>query len=462
MSKLPLEGVRVLDLSQVWAGPACTSILASLGAYVIKVEGLTRGDISHSILPVDNDPGDDPWNSGPYYFCHNAGKRSITLQLTEEEGVKLFKRLIPSCDVLIENFAPRVMRNFGLGYDVLREIRPDLIMISMSGYGQTGPYRGYGAYGMGLESAAGIASVTGYPGGRPMRSGVSFTDPVAGIAAAGAVLLALRHRERTGRGQFIDMSQQEAAIPFLGAALMEYQMTGRVPGPRGNRSTAAAPQGCYRCRGDDDWLVISVGGDGEWARFCDAAEHPEWRGDERFATVPARHENHDALDSLVEGWTRDQDHIEAFHLLQRAGVKAAPVLNGKEMLLDPHLRERGHFDVIDHGRFGPRPIPRHLVAKFDRMDPKPDGPAPALGEHNAEVLQELAGLSAGEAAEMEARQVIGTTRVLAVAPQVMRGMLKYPLELMVEQGALRAVEADYLDQLGLSGGSASDAEGKTG
>ncbi len=450
MSKLPLEGIRILDLSQVWAGPACTSILASLGAYVIKVEGLTRGDVSHSILPVDNDPGEDPWNSGPYYFCHNAGKRSLALELTEEDGVKLFKRLIPSCDVLVENFAPRVMRNFGLGYEVLREIRPDLIMISMSGYGQSGPYSDYGAYGMGLESASGIASITGYLGGPPMRSGVSFTDPVAGLAATAAILLALRHRARTGRGQFIEMSQQEAAIPFLGAALMEYQMTGRVPRPIGNRSAVAAPQGCYRCRGVDNWLVISVGSDEEWASFCDAVGHAEWRDDDRFATVLLRHENHDALDALIEGWTRDQHHIEAFHLLQRAGVKAAPVLNGKEILLDPHLKERGHFDIIDHGRFGPRPVPRHLVAKFDRMDPKPDRPAPRLGEHNAEVLQGLAGLSDDELAEMEARQVIGTARLLAVPAEAMREALRYPLDLMVEQGALRAVEEDYREQLGLA------------
>jgi crotonobetainyl-CoA:carnitine CoA-transferase CaiB-like acyl-CoA transferase len=446
----------------VWAGPACTSILASLGAYVIKAEGLTRGDVSHIILPVDNDPGEDPWNSGPYYFCHNAGKRSVTLQLTEEEGVKLFKRLIPSCDMLVENFAPRVMGNFGLGYDVLREIRPDLIMISMSGYGQTGPCSDYGAYGMGLESASGTASITGYRGGPPMRSGVSLTDPVAGLAAVGALLLALRHRARTGRGQYIDMSQQEAAIPFSGASLMERQMTGRIPRPRGNRSAVAAPQGCYRCRGDDDWLVIAVSRDEEWASFCDAVGHTEWREDERFATILARHENHDALDQLIEGWTREQGHIEAFHLFQRAGVKAAPVLNGKEMLLDPHLRERGHFDIIDHRQFGPRPVARHLVAKFDRMDPKPDRPAPTLGEHNAEVLQGLAGLSDKEMAEMEAQQVIGTARVLAVEPEILRGALKYPLDLMVEQGALIAVEEDYLEQLGLAGASGGEGEGKGG
>jgi crotonobetainyl-CoA:carnitine CoA-transferase CaiB-like acyl-CoA transferase len=343
------------------------------------------------------------------------------------------------------------MRNFGLTYDLLRQIRPDLIMISMSGYGQTGLHSDYSAYGMGLEGASGISSITGYRDGLPIRSGISFTDPVAGIVAAGAVLRALRHRERTGQGQYIDMSQQEAALPLMGAAFMEYQMTGRIPGRRGNRSTVAAPQGCYRCRGDDDWLVVSVSSDEEWASFCDVVGHPEWRDDERFGTILARHQNHDALDTLIGDWTQEQDHIEAFHLLQRAGVKAAPVLNGKEMLQDPHLRERQHFDILDHRRFGPRPIPRHLVAKFDRMDPKPDRAAPTLGEHNAEVLQGLAGLSGEEIADMEAQQIIGTAPLLEVPLDWLKGLLTFPLDLMVQQGALRAVEEDYLDHLGLGG-----------
>jgi benzylsuccinate CoA-transferase BbsF subunit len=179
--------------------------------------------------------------SRPYYHYHNPGKRGITLDLLHPDGLNLVKRLVPACDVVIEAFSPRVMGNFGLTYDVLRELRPDLIMMSMSGYGQSGPYSDYGAYGMGLEPASGIASITGYVGSGPTRTGVYFTDPVAGIAAAGAVLMALRHRQRTGEGQYIDMSQQETAMPFVGAALMERQMTGRVPGPRGNRSPSAAP-----------------------------------------------------------------------------------------------------------------------------------------------------------------------------------------------------------------------------
>jgi crotonobetainyl-CoA:carnitine CoA-transferase CaiB-like acyl-CoA transferase len=456
MAKPPLEGIRILDFSQVWAGPACTSMLACLGAYVIKIEGMSRLDISHILLTAENQFTAELWNRGPYYHYRNAGKRGITLDLLQPDGLDLVKRLVPACDVVVEAFSPRVMKNFGLGYDVLRELRPDLIMISMSGYGQTGPYSDWGAYGMGLEPASGVASITGYPGSGPTRTGVSFTDPIAGIAAAAAILMALRHRQRTGEGQYIDMSQQETALPFVGGALMEYQMTGRMARPRGNRSPIAAPQGCYRCKGDDDWLVISISDDEEWASFCTAVGHPEWQDDERFATIPARYQNHDTLDALIEEWTREQDHIEAFHLLQKAGVRAAPVYDGKELLLDPHIRERHHFDVLDHpADLGPRPVARNLIAKFGRMDPKPDRAAPSMGEHNAEVLQELAGVSDEELADLEARQIIGTAPILDIPPDAdlmeLLAQLLFPLDRMIEQGSVRVVEPDYQEQLGLGG-----------
>jgi len=450
-STLPLAGVRVLDLSQVWAGPSCTSILASLGADVIKVEGLVRGDVSHIILYSDEDVDEDPWSGGPYYFSHNAGKRGIALNLLDERGITLFKRLLAACDVLIESFSPRVMRNFGLDYEALTTVKDDLIMVSMSGYGQSGPYSDYTAYGMGLEHAAGFTSLTGYLDGPPLRTSVSFSDPLSGAVAAGAILLALRHRQQVGRGQYIDVSQHEATIPLLGAALMEYQMTGRICGRIGNRSAVAVPQGCYRCRGDDEWLVISIDGEQEWGSFCTAVGHDEWRRDARFSTRAARRENHDAFDELIGGWTREQDSMEAFHFLQKAGVKAAPVLNGKQMLLDPHLRERRHFDLLDHGRLGPRLIPRHLVAKFDRMDARPHKAAPALGEHNSQVLRELAGISQEELTELEAAGIVGDRHLEVMPEEEMRARLSFPLQQLVEQGSLRAVEPDYLEQLGLAG-----------
>lgn len=449
MASLPLEGIRILDMTQVYAGPACTRVLAELGAEVIKVESLERLDISRVLIFTDNEGVDIPWERACYYAVRNAGKKDITLNLNHPRGLEVCRGLIPHCDVLTEAFTPRVMRAFGLDYDNVRQMKPDIIMLSMSGYGQDGPYSDYSAYGMGLEPASGISQLTGYRGGPPIRSGLSFTDPVAGFLAAGAVMMALRQRQRTGQGQYIDLSEHEGAIPLIGAALMEYVMNGRVAGRMGNRSPWAAPQGCYRCRGEDDWLVISIENDEEWAAFCGAVGHAEWEEDERFADVLGRFAHHDELDDLIMGWTRGQDHIEAMHLLQRAGVKAGAVLNGKEILLDPHFRERGMFDIVDHPIAGRRPVGRQLIAKFERFETKVPGPAPLLGQHNREVLQGLLGLSEQDLSELEQENVIGTRPVTEVPMELWSLALKLPFEEFVEVGALRAIEADYKEQLGL-------------
>jgi crotonobetainyl-CoA:carnitine CoA-transferase CaiB-like acyl-CoA transferase len=302
---------------------------------------------------------------------------------------------------------------------------------------------------MGLEPASGVSQLTGYVGGAPMRSGLSFTDPYSGFLGAGAVLAALHYRRRTGKGQYIDLSEQEAAVPLAGAAIMDYAMNGRLPERIGNRSASAAPQGCYRCAGDDDWIVISIAGDREWAAFCDATGHPEWKDDARFADVLSRHANHDALDQLIETWTRDQDHYEAFHLLQRAGIAAAPVLNGKELLLDPHMRARGQFDVVDQPHIGRRPVQRHLAAKFGKFEAAAQGPAPTFGQHNKEVLGGLLGLSDEELAQLEADGVIATAPVLPIPAQYISMALKLPYDRFLELGTLHALEADYKQTLGL-------------
>jgi crotonobetainyl-CoA:carnitine CoA-transferase CaiB-like acyl-CoA transferase len=226
-------------------------------------------------------------------------------------------------------------------------------------------------------------------------------------------------------------------------------MNGRLPERMGNRSPWAAPQGCYRCRGDDDWLVISIEDDEEWAAFCAAVRHPEWKEDQRFVDALGRRDHHDELDVLIEGWTRGQDHIEAMHLLQRAGVKAGAVLNGKEILLDPHFRERGSFDTIEHPIVGRRLVNRQLIAKFDRFEPKVPGPAPLLGQHNREVLQGLLGLSDQEFTALEQENVTGTQPISEVPVEVWSAALKLPFEQFLEMGALRAIEPDYKEQLGL-------------
>lgn len=449
MSGRPLEGIRVLDLTQVYAGPTCARILSDLGAEVIKLEGLKRIDITRNFVIADNNSSDDYWNHAGYFQWRNAGKKSLTLDWSDTEAIELLKRLVPMCDVVVESFSPRVMESQGLGYESLRGLREDIIMISLSGYGQTGPWREYSGYGMGLEPASGMSSITGYRGGDPLRTGISFTNPYSGIVGAGAVLAALHYRRRTGKGQYIDLSEQEAAIPVVGYALMDYTMNGRIPQRMGNRSPWYAPQGSYRCAGDDNWLVITIRNDTEWQAFCDAIGHPEWADDPRFADIPARFENHDELDTLITSWTEGREHIEAMHLLQEAGVIAAAVLNPKQALLDPHLRERGFFETAVHTDVGRKPMPRQLGARFSEFDTAVRGPAPKLGEHNREILEGLLGMGTEEIATLEERKVIGDTPDLALPLEVMRMFVQMPTTTYLSMGALAGIETDYKRQLGL-------------
>jgi len=457
MPELPLAGIRVLDLTQVYAGPTCTRILADLGADVIKVEGLRRMDVVRNLVIADNDSSGDYWNHAGYFHFRNGGKRSVTLDFNDPQGVELVKRLAAHADVVAESFTPRVMEKHGIGYETLRRIKPDIIMISLSGYGQSGPWRDYAAYGMGLEPASGISSITGYRGGPPVRSGISFTDPYTGVVGAGAVIAALIYRRRTGKGQYIDLSEHEAAIPVTGYALMDYVLNGRVAGRCGNRSPWYAPQGCYPCAGDDDWVVITVRNDAEWLAFCDAAGHPEWARDPRFADLLGRMANHDELDALIASWTRGLDKREAMSRLQSAGVIAAAVLDPKEALLDPHLRARGFYDRIEEPGVGPRPVPKQLGARFSAFETLSARPAPRLGEHNREVLQGLLGLSDEELAALEAQGVIGETPVVQPSIEIMRMFVQWPVSTFQQMGWVRALERDYKEQLGIAPEAGSPA-----
>jgi len=450
---LPLAGVRVLDLTQVYAGPTCTRILSDLGAEVIKLEGLKRTDITRNFIMPENDSQGDFWNHAGYFQERNSGKKSVTLDFNDPEAVELAKALVPHVDIVAESFTPRVMAKFGLDYESLKQIKPEIIMVSLSGYGQTGPWRDFTAYGMGLEPASGISSVTGYRDGPPLRTGISFTDPYSGVVGAGAVLAALVYRRRTGKGQYIDLSEQESAIPVVGHAVMDFALNGRNSQRIGNRSHWYAPQGCYPCKGDDAWLVLTVRDDAEWAAFCGAVEHPEWVPDERFADVLVRLANHDALDALIASWTREQDKIEAMHLLQKAGVIAAAVLNAKEALLDPHLKERGLYETIDQEGIGPRPVPRQVGARFSAFETDSRRPAPKLGEHNREVLQGLLGLSDEAIARLEEQNVIGDTPRGTPAGDipldVLRMFVQWPTSTFLQMGSIAALETEYKHDLGI-------------
>ena len=461
---LPLSGVRVLDFAQVYAGPTCTRILSDLGADVIKVEGVRRMDITRNFVMPENVAAEDYWNHSGYFLLRNGGKRSLTLDLGEENAgvaAEIARKLAAGADVIVESFTPHVMAKFGLDYASLTKLKPDIIMISLSGYGQDGPWRDFSAYGMGLEPASGISSVTGYEGGDPLRTGISFTDPYSGIAGAGAVLAALAYRNRSGKGQYIDLSEQESAIPVIGYALMDYAMNGRLPQRTGNRSHWHAPQGVYPCAGDDNWIAVTVRDDSEWAALAGAMGHPEWAEDPRFADVLARFEHHDEIDALISAWTRERDHTAAMHELQAAGVIAAAVLNPKEALLDPHLRERGFFDRVQTAEDGVRPVPHQLAARFSAFQPDTARRAPSLGEHNHEVLSKLLGMSDEEIAALQEKGVIADVPISAVPHQVMRMFVQFPTASFQNMGALGGLETDYREQLGIADADATDAPSRS-
>jgi benzylsuccinate CoA-transferase BbsF subunit len=262
------------------------------------------------------------------------------------------------------------------------------------------------------------------------------------------VLTALQYRRRTGKGQYIDLSEQEAAMPVMGAAFLEYQMTGRLQERRGDRSEYAVPQGCYRCAGDDRWVAISCANDGEFERLAMTAGHAEWLDDERFATVLARHEHHDELDAAITEWTSKRSPYEAMHALQAGGVKAAAVLDGRDVLLDAQFKARKQFDEVEQPMLGKRLLQKHVAARFGRFETSPRRPAPLLGEHNDEVLKEI-GYSDAQIAQLGDAGVIGDKPNLPVPPQLVSMALKLPYDRYVEHGILQRIDEDYKQQLGI-------------
>ncbi|HJX14069.1 MAG TPA: CoA transferase [Dehalococcoidales bacterium] len=436
-----LDGIRVLDLTMVYAGPVCTRILADLGAEVIKVESVPRADVfTRANVYPENEPGEKPWDNGGFFHTLNAGKRGISLNLGTEKGRELFVRIVGISDVVIENFSPRVMDNWGLGYEELKKIKPDIIMASISGLGNYGPLRDYYMYVPGMEGMSGLTDNTGYPDGEPLLSGHAYGDWVTGATAAAALMTALYYRMVTGQGQYVDISGREAVACHLGEIIMDYTLNGRDRTRAGNRHISMAPHGCYRCQGEDSWVTIAVENEEQWRQFCRAIGSPAWTQDARFADAPGRRKNQDDLDRRVEEWTGQRGHIEVMRILQEAGVPAGAVLNMKEVNLNPHLVERGFFQVIDHGEgTGRRPIARLVPARFGGMDGLPPGRAPRFGQDNEYVFGSLLGLSAEEI-EALARENVAGSRPAFPPGRPCR------TDLVAEQGA-GWFDPDYLGEL---------------
>ncbi len=371
-----LSGIRVIDLTRVWAGPLVARILADYGAHVVKV--------ADPRVPVDRTRGVDN--------KHNRNKDSLALRLDLLEGRDAFLDLAAVSDIVIESFRPHVMRNFRLDYDSLRQVRPDIIMCSISGYGAEGAAAEFPAYGTSVESITGIPSLMGYDGEMPMTSGIAYPDPVTGLNAAAAILTSLRHRTATGEGQFIDLALAEGPVCQIGEYIGAYAHNGEQPERRGNSHDMHAPHGVYRCQGDDRWLAIAVTCEEQWRALCCILGSPDLANDARFSCEALRKANEPDLDAIISSWACEHDAIEAMNALQEAGVPAGAVHRSVDMLDDPHLRERDFFVTLDEPDVGRKRYPGQAILT-DGLPKQNWRPSARLGEHNEFILSELLGRS---------------------------------------------------------------------
>ena len=407
----PLAGIRVLDLTRVWAGPLATRILADLGADVIRIEAPFGRGPAHvddsSVMSTryypDNDPGPRHWNRIGFENKYATNKRGITLDLKDETAKAAFERLVAQSDVLVENFSPRVMRQFGLDDERLRALNPSLINMAMPGYGRTGPHADRVAYGPMIDSHAGFSTLMGYEDSPAWKGGVAWPDPVAGIHAAAAVLVALADRDADPehRGQTIELAQLETAINFVGDAIVAAQLNGQDPTPPGNRHPIFSPQGIYRCAGDDRWLAISVTSDQAWRTLAGMAQFP---ADLTELDTIQRRERADDIDELITAWTSSRDATELMARLQILGVTAAVVADAPMVQHDPHLADRSFFADVSHSEAGTHPWPRLPVVLSGARAPIHRA-APLLGEHNEEILTTLGGMDQPTLADLTARGV---------------------------------------------------------
>jgi len=407
----PLDGLRILDLSMFFAGPVAAQIAADAGAEVIKVESVQRIDGWRGSGTESS--GDLPsWEGSPYFNWVNRSKRAITLNLTDSRGTEILKNLVGKSDVLIENYTPRVMENFGLSYETLREINPRLIMLSLTGFGSDVSWRDYVAFGMSMEQMSGMDHLTGYEGDVPLFTGTTGGDLFAGVMGATALFAALHHRDNTGQGQHIDLSQLEACNMYIGDLMTGWSLAQIDPGRSGNAHPIYAPQGVYPCR-EEHWIAISCKTDAQWRALASLIERPEWEStDSNFNQVKKRSAHRDQIDQAIANWTRSQHHLDLMHRLQSKGIPAGAVMSGPELLDDPHLKARGSFLAQDRPGLGVKHYPNQPY-RFRVAQPVPNVRAPLLGEHVWEVLTDLVGLDSDEIAELVIADVIGTVPLAA-------------------------------------------------
>ena len=427
--KLPLEGVRIIDQTLAWAGPFGTQLLADWGAEVIRVEPLQfmqRATRAPNIRPFkrptsnwandypDGVPGERHWNRHVMFQVHARNKLSMTSDLPDPECMEAYLKLVAISDVVMENNVPQTYAKIGASYEVLRQARPDIVLVRLPAYGLMGPYATYRAAGRQMESLAGHNWIRGYRGESldesgdliSVRGSTYLADAVGGVSEAFATLVALCHRKTTGEGQVVEVASTDAVVHHVPESVIDYAMNGRIQGPLGNAHPSRAPQGCYRCRGEDNWLVISIGTDKEWRGLKRVMGDPAWAKDRRFVTVLGRYRCQEEIDEHISAWTRDKDHIELMHLLQAESVAAAPVHDQEELFGDPHMQYRGFFQELHQPSTGTHAYPG-MSWQMARTPNLIRLPAPMLGEHNEMVYKELLGLTEDEYGRLEAGGHIG-------------------------------------------------------
>jgi crotonobetainyl-CoA:carnitine CoA-transferase CaiB-like acyl-CoA transferase len=444
-STLPLAGVRVLDLSTVLAIPYCGGILTDLGAEVIKIEAPNRLDTmrTNDWLTREAGPGDDPWNRSGGFHTLNRGKRSFVLNLAEERGREVFRKLVAVSDVVINNYTPRVLRNWGLSYEELVKIRPDLILLSNTGYGSSGPWSSFPTQGTVLENTMGITAYTGYRGDKPWKVGQSYPDFITCWTGLLALMAAVLHRNATGNGQSIDMGMYQIGVALMPEPILALQVKGEVWERIGNEDRTHVPSNVYPAAGDDKWLALSVTSDEQWAAFAQVIGRPELARDERFREESQRRTRREEIDTIVRNWAAEHDAWDATRALQAAGVAAGPVLNNRDLLLDPHLRANRFYEYVEHWQpMGVRPlIGRPYIFRNTPLSIRKG--APRYGEDNSYVLRDLLRLDEAEIATLYSERI--TSDVPTFEPQVRQD----DLEPGLRDGSIKEIDPDYRKKLGL-------------
>jgi crotonobetainyl-CoA:carnitine CoA-transferase CaiB-like acyl-CoA transferase len=412
----PLRGLRLIEVTAHWAGPACGRQFADLGADVIKIE-LASKPATRALIYTGDDLWPDHYHRSGYFNKLNRNKRAICLDLSKPHGREVFLKLVAKADAVVENNAARVMGQLGLSYEALSAVNPGIIMCSMSGYGATGPERDYSAFGSNIETISGAASLLGYGTGESYGTGSFYADPVTGNHAAVAVLAALHERRRTGRGQRIDVSLLEAVSPFFSQQFLEYTVTGEVPQALGNASPRFSPQNVYPTAGNDCWLALTVRNEADWHALCCAIARADLADDPTFATTEGRRAHAEKIDEAIRDWSATIDHNTAAKRLQAVGVPAAPVMANWEIFTDNHLNDRNFFVRTRHPVAGTHSQPG-FPYRFEATPARIERSAPMFAEHNRAVFEDLLGLSPKEIEALYAEGITADAPIYAGGPKL--------------------------------------------